>query len=106
MLVRALREAGHSVEEANDGRSGMRLFRRDPPQLVITDLVMSEQEGISTIMEIRREFATTPIIAISGGNRNPALYISTARKLGASAALEKPFSVDRFIAEVRRVLDS
>lgn len=60
--------------------------------MVITDLMMPEQEGIATIQQIKRESPPTPVIAMSGGSKHVGVYLQLARKLGASATLAKPFS--------------
>src|ERR1700760_461838 len=68
-LVSALLEArGHSVVVARDGLAAMRIFEAEPIDLVVTDIVMPEQEGITTIGAIRRLNQTVPIIAISGSH--------------------------------------
>src|SRR5438552_5036610 len=93
MQVEFLRHAGHAVTTAVNGKEGMSLVEKQPFDLVITDLVMPEKEGIEVIMELRRKFPALKIIAISGGGRvNPEDYLVLARKLGATKTLAKPFS--------------
>jgi CheY-like chemotaxis protein len=103
LLSRLLSGEGHAVHEAPNGRDGIELFRRVHPVLVITDLVMPEQEGIETIRELRREAPTIPILAISGDG--PSVYLRAATELGASAALEKPFGADELLSVVAKLLD-
>ena len=93
-LTREILEgAGHIVSEAADGAIGVTRFKAERFDLVITDLIMPEQEGIETIQIIRRLNRVVPIIAISGGGRGEATdYLQVALKLGADAALAKPFS--------------
>jgi len=101
-----LEKAGYQVEEAGDGREGVDLFRRKPADLVITDLIMPEQEGVETIIELRKEFPDTRIIAMSGGGRSePASFLGFANKLGAAETLEKPFSRDVLLSTVEKVLN-
>jgi DNA-binding response OmpR family regulator len=92
VMTKTLARAGHEVIEANDGQEGLKLFRTHRPVLVITDILMPKQEGITTILELRREAPTVTIIAISGGGQGYGMdYLDFARKLGADAVLPKPF---------------
>ena len=90
LLTRILARAGHTVREAENGRDGVALFEQQRPALVITDIVMPDMEGIETILSLRRDNPTLPIIAISGGS--DPVYLRAAASLGATAALRKPFS--------------
>ncbi len=78
-LGRVLSKAGHVVTEADDGRKAIELFRFHDAELVITDIVMPTQEGIETILEIRREAPGVGIIAISGGGQSSGMtYLDLA----------------------------
>lgn len=107
MLKRMLEKAGYGdVEEAGDGHIGMKLFRRQPFDLVITDLIMPNQEGIETIMELTGTYPRTKIIAMSGGGRvDPQGYLEMAGNLGASRTLSKPFKSSDLIGMVRDLLE-
>jgi DNA-binding response OmpR family regulator len=101
-----LGDAGYEVTEAGDGSEGIKLYREVRPDLVITDLVMPEKEGIETIVELRRDFPEVKIIAISGGNNNRSgSYLSMAEKLGAERTIGKPFKIPELLGAVRAVLD-
>jgi DNA-binding response OmpR family regulator len=63
------------------------------PDVVVTDIVMPDREGISTIMELRKRKTNTWIIAMSGGKRASSDYLNWARKLGADRALDKPLDL-------------
>jgi DNA-binding response OmpR family regulator len=105
LLTRTLSRAGHEVIEASDGREGAELFRAHRPQVVITDIVMPKQEGIETILELRRDAPTTPIIAISGGGQTQGMtYLDFASKLGADAVLSKPFRPTELVQLVSKIL--
>jgi DNA-binding response OmpR family regulator len=109
MLRLTLNAAGFDVVEAQDGKVAMKLFHEDPTlvDLVITDLIMPEKEGIETIIELRRDFPKIPIIAISGGGRiDPNDYLILAKKLGAQITLEKPFSRKDIIDAVNELIHS
>jgi len=97
-LVRILKAAGHDVREAADGVIGMKLFEEARPALIITDIVMPEQEGIETIRLLRQRAPSLPILAISGGGRLD--YLSFAMELGATATLSKPFGSDQLLSTV------
>ena len=106
-LVSGLLEAcGHSVVLAENGRVGMKLFEKGEIDLVVTDIVMPEQEGIATIGAIRRLSPLVPILAISGSNTIGRYgdYLHAAEVLGASATLPKPFVPDELIATIDRLL--
>ena len=106
VLLRQVMEwAGYEVMEAEDGREGMQLQRSDPADLVITDLIMPEQEGLETIGQLRREFPGTKVIAISGGGRiGPEAYLPAAQELGADKVFSKPFDVRELAGAVKELL--
>jgi DNA-binding response OmpR family regulator len=105
MLVEMLRRAGYDVDDAEDGRAGMKRFRETPAALVITDVVMPEKEGLETLMELRRESPSVKVIAISGGGRvGPDAYLNSAKTLGAHGILAKPFGREELLAAVKTVL--
>jgi DNA-binding response OmpR family regulator len=81
------------------------MFERASPQLVITDIIMPNKEGIETIMAIRSRGSKTPIIAISGGGRiGNADFLQMASRLGANEILAKPFNPQELVAAARRLL--
>ncbi len=104
-LVRMLETAGHQVHEAADGSSGLELCLRVDPQLVITDILMPEKEGIETIMTLKRDRPDLKIIAISGGGRAGGMdFLDMARSLGADEVLQKPFRRAELLDLMKRVL--
>jgi len=104
-LRRILLGEGHEVLEAANGRVGMTLFERHNPTLVITDILMPDQDGIETILDMRRRDAGAKIIAMSGGEAvRQDLYLDAARKLGADEVVRKPFRADEIVALVDRLL--
>jgi two-component system chemotaxis response regulator CheY len=104
-LNKVLSRAGYTVAEAANGREAMRRYDELKPRGVITDLIMPEQEGIETIMELRRRTHVVPIIAMSGGiELRSAHYLQVAGKLGADAVLEKPFTAADVLALVARLV--
>jgi CheY-like chemotaxis protein len=106
MLRLTLEEFGHTVTEARNGLEGLRLFQREPADLVITDLIMPEKEGIETIMELRKKYPGVKIIAMSGGGRvTAASHLRAARQLGANHVLTKPFDNDDLKLAIAATLD-
>jgi DNA-binding response OmpR family regulator len=104
LVARVLRAEGHTVREAANGREGLRLFREARPALLITDIIMPGQEGIETIIELRREAPEFPILAISGGGEG--MYLKLAASLGATETLAKPFGADELLAAVAALLSA
>ena len=105
MLQQVLIRAGYEVIEARDGNQGLQLFRASPTDLIITDILMPEKEGLETIIDLRREFPAVKIIAISGGGRTGNLnFLEVAKRLGAQRTLQKPFELQEMIAAVRELL--
>lgn len=91
MLKRTLEREGYSVTVAANGRLGVRSFGSQPFDVVITDLIMPEMEGIETIISLKKDRPDVKIIAMSGGGINsPAEYLDIARQLGAAKTLAKP----------------
>ncbi len=95
-LHRTLSKLGHEVWEAPNGSSATKLIAQHAIEVVLTDLVMPEQEGLETIQVIRRTTPTVKIVAISGGSRNinPIEFLKMAKMLGADRTLPKPFSTE------------
>ena len=90
-LRTALERAGHQVEEAQDGNEGLRLFREHKPDLVLTDIVMPDREGVETIQAMRALDPEMPIVAMSGGGSvGPELFLDLAQRLGATRTIAKP----------------
>lgn len=104
VLAQALELAGHKVVQAGNGQEGVDLFRAGQADLVITDLVMPVQEGVETIMQLRRYRRDVPIIAMSGGVPNSKVYLGIAGKIGAKRILAKPFTPTQLIEAVEEVL--
>ena len=105
MVVKLLRRAGYHVLDCQDGKKGIDLLRKHAVSLVITDLIMPDQEGIETIIQLRRDFPQVKIIAMSGGGRgSPEIYLNSAMRLGASRCFSKPFDAEAFLGAVRELL--
>jgi DNA-binding NtrC family response regulator len=100
-----LEDAAFEVVTATNGREGMRLFQSLTPALVITDIIMPEQEGIETITLMHQQRPDARILAMSGGGRiGNADVLEIAHRLGANEILAKPFDPDELVATARRCL--
>jgi CheY-like chemotaxis protein len=106
MIRRILERAGYSVIEAPGGRAGIKLLRNQPVDLVMTDIIMPDMEGIETILQIRRDFPAIRILAMSGGGaaKVSSVYLDAALKLGADAILPKPFRASALCDLVNQLL--
>jgi DNA-binding response OmpR family regulator len=103
-----LAAAGHAVVTANDGLKGEKLFSAEPFEVILTDIVMPNREGLETIIRLHRDFPEVGVIAMSGGVASSRTYLELAGRLGAHRVLSKPFSSDELlatIAEVIRIVD-
>lgn len=98
LLADILSEAGHRVRQAEDGKAAMLRLAELSVDLLITDLIMPEREGLETISRIRTERPEMKIIAMSG-SFEPS-YLRAARLLGADRTLQKPFSFDDVLSTV------
>jgi len=105
MLKRLLEKAGHQVTTASNGNLGLKAFQEHNPDLVVTDLIMPEKEGIETIMELRQIQPDIKIIAISGGGGygKPEDYLPVAKGLGADRVFSKPFDEQEFLSAIEQL---
>ena len=107
MLKLMLERDGYEVAEAPDGMEAIRVYRQNPADLIITDLIMPNQDGIGMIIALKKEFPDVKIIAMSGGGLNkPEGYLKGAKKLGAACTLTKPIDRDEMLRAIKDVLQS
>ncbi len=105
MLTLMLERDGYEVVEAPDGVEGIKAYRQQPADLIITDLIMPNKDGIGMIIDLKKEFPDVKIIAMSGGGLNkPDGYLKGAKKLGASCTLTKPIDREEMLQAVRDIL--
>ncbi len=99
--------AGYSVLEAEDGAAGMATLEVAPVDLIITDMLMPEMDGVESIMTIRAKRPAVPVIAISAGARHQPAgdLLRLASALGANATLSKPVRQGELLALVGQLLD-
>jgi len=107
MIRLILERSGYTVIEASDGIEGIRRFREKPTDLIITDLIMPNKDGIGMIIELKKEFPDVKIVAMSGGGLNrPEGYLRGAQKLGAACTLSKPINRQELLRVVRDTLNT
>jgi DNA-binding response OmpR family regulator len=100
-----LKKEGYEVSLAADGREAIRCFRRNPADLIITDIIMPEQEGLKTILDLRKQYKDVKIIAISGGGQyGLGDYLDAASAFGADRTFAKPFDRVELIKAVGQLL--
>ena len=106
LLRLILERDGFEVEEASDGMEGIKIYRQNPVDLIISDLIMPNKDGIGMIIELKNEFPDVKIIAMSGGGLNkPEGYLEGAKKLGAQRTLTKPIDRDELLRAVKDMLN-
>ena len=90
-------ECGYEVCDAEDGEQGLKVIKSGRvPQVVITDIIMPQKEGLETIMELRGSYPDIKLIAISGGGRTKSSdFLHLASVLGANATLPKPLDMNQ-----------
>lgn len=100
-----LKRGDHLVIDASNGKEALHKFKLLLVDLVITDLVMPEMDGIGLIMELKKLKPSIKIIAISGGGKiGPSNYLSIAETLGANAIFTKPFSIKNMMDKVDELI--
>lgn len=107
-FIRAVLEReGHDVVEAVDGAEGIKKRRAQSVNLIIVDIFMPEKDGLETIIELRAESPSCPILAMSGGGSMGEMsFLDYSRQFGAKELLRKPFKPGELIGAVTRLLAS
>jgi DNA-binding NtrC family response regulator len=105
LLCIMLEAAGHSVSSAEDGVQAPKVMASRPIDLVITDLLMPERDGLEFITEVRKKYPKVRIIAMSGGGHIARdSYLRIAKTFGAHYILEKPFNQASVLGAIDTVL--
>ena len=99
LLKGVLESNGYEVQEASSGKEALESYARSPPDLILTDLVMPDMEGIELITRIRKSDSNLKIIAMSGSN-----YLYIAERLGVDRTLAKPISNKSLLNAVKATL--
>lgn len=107
MLTQAFTDENYDVIDAQNGKTALRKFRTENVDLVITDIIMPDMEGIETIRELRKIKPDAKIIAFSGGGAiSPDGYLKLASSMGAQYTFQKPISIKELSKAVKDLLDS
>lgn len=95
---------GYSTALAADGREALELLQTRRPDVIITDIMMPEMDGLEVIQNIRKNYAEIPVVAISGGMKGvPINFLPHAKKMGALCVFEKPVSLANLLQTVRKL---
>ena len=107
MLKMSLLRSGFTVLEAENGKEAITHFKPSLTDLVVTDLIMPEEDGLKVVIKLRELKPSIKIIAISGGGKvGPGSYLNLAKALGADAIYSKPFSINDLTAKIEQLLDN
>ena len=106
LIRNTLEQAGYHVYEAADGKEGLSRYRQTPADLVIMDILMPDQDGLESILTLRREFPKARIMAITGGSDMIGIlnFLDVARMLGACRTLQKPFEMQQLLDAVQSAI--
>jgi CheY-like chemotaxis protein len=107
MLKLSLLRKNFTVLEAENGKAAITHFKPLITDLVVTDLIMPEEDGLKVVIKLRELKPSIKIIAISGGGKvGPGSYLNLAKALGADAIYSKPFSINDLITKIEQLLDT
>lgn len=107
MLRKLFEKNNYEVIDAINGSQGVQLFKEHHPDLIITDLIMPEKEGLETIIEIRKLNSDIKIIAMSGGGIvEPEMYLNLSKKFGAQYSFAKPIDNEELLLAVKNLLSN
>jgi CheY-like chemotaxis protein len=107
MLKLSLNRRKITVLEATNGKEAIAHFKPSVTDLIVTDLIMPEEDGLKVIMTLRGIKPSLKVIAISGGGKaGPGSYLNMAKVLGADAVYSKPFSINDLISKIEELLKS
>lgn len=105
VFKRFLEGYGYEVDVAQDGNEGVAAVKKGAPDLVITDVMMPEKDGLEVVLELRRILPDMPVIAISGGMRiAPMDFLPMVKKFGAKRVLYKPVDLEELCEAIKEVL--
>jgi two-component system chemotaxis response regulator CheY len=106
LLLQWLQPLGHTVACASNGTEALKLLEEGVFDLVVTDILMPEIDGLTVITRLRQRQPTARVLAISGGGRfmDSQEYLKIAEGFGAGAAIMKPFSREQFLQGIGRAM--
>ena len=106
MLKQYLESEEYEVIDSHDGSEAVKILRETNVDLIITDIIMPEIDGVGLIRNLRREYPNLNIIAISGGSRHidPQNPLKIVEKLGVTHTFTKPFKLTELLGAVRELV--
>ncbi len=105
IFAQFLEKTNHNVEYVLDGKEGLKKMLQHTPDLIITDILMPEMDGLEVLQNIRDHHPGLPVIAISGGAKRSEIdFLPVAKQFGACKALEKPISKDALLQAIEELL--
>ncbi len=107
MLKISLLRNNYSVLEAENGKDAIVHFKPLLTDLVVTDLIMPDEDGLKVVIKLKELKPSIKIIAISGGGKvGPGSYLNLAKALGADAIYSKPFSINDLVVKIEELLNT
>ncbi len=100
-LKNLLQQEGHEITEAPNALEGAKIYSTSAPDLIITDLLMPERDGVEALLELRSQYPTIKTIVISG---DAPEFLPIVEDLGANRTLSKPFKNQDVLAAVQELL--
>ncbi|MBF0621212.1 MAG: response regulator [Magnetococcales bacterium] len=106
LISRILTDHGYEVQTANDGDKGLQVYRNHPADVILTDMIMPEMDGVALIRALKHDDPKPRIIAMSGGGRHlhARFNLEIAETLGVHACLTKPFSKDELLFTLQDII--
>ncbi len=105
MLMQLFEKNNYEVTLARDGQQGIKLYKENRPDIIITDLIMPEKEGLETIKELKALNPDVKIIAMSGGGTvDPGTYLDLAKRMGALCTFSKPIDNKLLVSTVKELI--
>lgn len=105
-IKRILEKAGYEVDEATNGKLGLERQEANPAEIIITDIIMPEMDGVETTINLRKRFPDTKIVAVSGGGRMHNMsFLEYAKQMGADVVIQKPFTREELLGAIAMTLD-
>ena len=106
MVKQLLLNEGYHVLEASNGKHAMEFLKNESPELVITDIIMEEMDGVEIILEIRENYPDIKIIAMSGGSKiSSEDYLESTSDLGADRIFNKPFALSDMLNAIKELIE-
>ena len=106
VFKRFLEAKGHSVDVAANGQEGLDIVSKTPMDLIVTDIMMPDKDGLEVLIDMRKDHPDVPVIAISGGMHvMPIDFLPLAKKFGACKVLYKPIELEDLHAAIEEALE-